>query len=297
MPKYPINKKIILKNIQLTAGNNITFLSTKETLPWKQEGENVEIILPEYHPDKIKSPYAYAIKIENYGKFVTKPVVNVVYDKSLKPVVNITSSTPVTEIYYTTNGTEPTTQSIKYLKPFTVTATSVIKVIAVKEGLMQSSTAELAVRTYTLMKPVNAFKLSAGLSYKYFEDDAMSIAKTAMLQPVKSGIVNNFNTDNKNRAEKYGFVFEGFIKIDKKGLYDFYTNSDDGSMLYIDDELVINNDGNHGMEEKTDKAFLDKGMHKIKVVYYDAGGNNGLIVSYNLKEQRKIVIPVTVLYH
>ncbi len=297
LPKYPVNKKIILKDVQLASGTNISFLSTKEILMWKQAGDNIEITLPEYHPDKIKAPYAYAIKIDNYGKFITKPVINVTYDKSLKPVINITTPAMGASIYYSLDGSTPTLQSVKYTQPFTVAATSVVKAIAIKEGLINSGMAELPVRSYKMMKPVKAANVSTGLSYKYFEDDAMSVAKTEMLQPVKTGVVNNFNTNNKNRTEKYAFVFEGYIKIDKKGLYDFYVNSDDGSMLYIDDELIINNDGNHGMEEKSDKAFLDNGMHKIKVVYYDAGGNNGLIVSCNFKEQPKTVIPAAVLYH
>ena len=80
-------------------------------------------------------------------------------------------------------------------------------------------------------------------------------------------------------------------------MYDFYTTSDDGSMLYIDDQLIVNNDGNHGMEERSDKAYLEKGLHKIKVVYYDAGGGNGLSVSYNLKGENKVPVPANILFY
>jgi Chitobiase/beta-hexosaminidase C-terminal domain/PA14 domain len=215
----------------------------------------------------------------------------------LQPTVSISAPAEGAAVYYTTDGTAPTQQSVLYSKPFTVNATTIVKAIAIKEGLINSDVLETTVKAYATMKPVATGKLSAGLQYKYYETDAMSISKTEQLQPVKSGIVNDFNTDNKNRKEKYGFVFEGFVKISKTGMYDFYTISDDGSMLYIDDQLIVNNDGNHGMEERSDKAFLAKGMHKIKVAYYDAGGDNGLNVNYNLQGENKVKIPAGILFH
>ena len=117
------------------------------------------------------------------------------------------------------------------------------------------------------------------------------------LQPVKTSVINNFTFDNKNRKEKFGFIFEGFIKINKTGMYDFYTSSDDGSMLYIDNQLIVNNDGDHGMEEKTGKAYLAKGLHPIKVVYFNGSGDNGLEVDFNLSGEKKSVIPAGILFH
>jgi hypothetical protein len=51
------------------------------------------------------------------------------------------------------------------------------------------------------------------------------------------------------------------------------------------------------MGEKNDKAVLEKGLHKIKVVYFDSGGDNGLKVSFNLSGQAKMEIPAAVLFH
>ena len=296
-PKYPDNRKLVLKDVMLPAGTGISFLSTQQKLQWKQVDNNVEVILPEYNPNTIKAPYAYAIKIDNYGKFVAKPKLNVSYNKALQPMVSISVPTEGAAIYYTIDGTAPNLQSLVYNKPFTLNATTVVKAIAIKDGLINSDLLEATVKAYALMKHIATGKLSAGLNYKYYEAAAMSIAKTEQLQPVKSGTVNDFNMDNKSRKEKYGFVFEGLIKINKTGMYDFYISSDDGSMLYIDDHVIVNNDGNHGMEERSDKTFLEKGMHKIKVVYFDAGGDNGLSVSYNFKGENKVPVPPNILFH
>ena len=44
--------------------------------------------------------------------------------------------------------------------------------------------------------------------------------------------------------------------------------SDDGSKLFIDDTLIINNDGLHGAFAKTGKVILDDSRHSIKIRYF-----------------------------
>jgi alpha-L-fucosidase len=68
-PKYPADKKLVLKDVQLPKGTAITFLSTKGKLQWKQQGKNLMVTLPDYDPNKMKAPYAFVIKISDYGRF------------------------------------------------------------------------------------------------------------------------------------------------------------------------------------------------------------------------------------
>ena len=42
----------------------------------------------------------------------------------------------------------------------------------------------------------------------------------------------------------------------------------------------MDNDGDHGMEQKTGLAHLQQGWHKFKLVYFNSGGASGLKVSY-----------------
>ena len=61
--------------------------------------------------------------------------------------VKITDSTSGASIYYTTDGSQPTTGSTKYTGPFTLTTTSTVNAIAAGTGLEQSPEASA---TYTL---------------------------------------------------------------------------------------------------------------------------------------------------
>jgi chitobiase/beta-hexosaminidase-like protein len=60
--------------------------------------------------------------------------------------VSISSASPGVTIYYTTNGSTPTTASTVYTGPITVVMTTTIKAIAVRAGWSQSAVASA---TYT----------------------------------------------------------------------------------------------------------------------------------------------------
>ena len=141
LPQYPDNKKIELKDIQLPEGTTIQFLSTNETVSWKQQANNVEVLLPDYNPNKIKTPYAFVLKINNFGKFTSKPQIKTAYKKNESPPVVTIAAQADEKIHYTTDGSEPSTKSDVYTKPFTINKTSVVKAIAVKEGSLAGAVA------------------------------------------------------------------------------------------------------------------------------------------------------------
>ena len=71
-----------------------------------------------------------------------------------------------------------------------------------------------------------------------------------------------------NRYEWFGILYTGMFEISKAGLYGWTTASDDGSILWIDDNLVIDNDGQHGFNSVDGEAQLTPGMHKLKLWYF-----------------------------
>src|SRR5207237_1262602 len=55
--------------------------------------------------------------------------------------VTITTSTPNATIYYTADGTTPTTTSLRYAGPVTISATTTLKAMATASGLTNSAVA------------------------------------------------------------------------------------------------------------------------------------------------------------
>ena len=71
-----------------------------------------------------------------------------------------------------------------------------------------------------------------------------------------------------DRFEWFAIEYKGEFKPAKAGLYTFRLVSDDGSKLFIDDSLVINNDGTHGTSSATGSIELSRSYHRIKVQYF-----------------------------
>ncbi|MEP7251523.1 MAG: alpha-L-fucosidase [Ginsengibacter sp.] len=297
LPKYPADKKLILKDIAIMGNTEVTFLSGNKKLSWKQNENNVIIDLPEYDANT-KAPYAFVVKISDFGKFTSKPKISSTYKKgSLQPLIEL-SAEPGVSIYYTIDGSTPSSSSSLYNKPFSISKTADVKAIAMEQGALPSDMAEERIVRYGWMDAQKTGKLSPGISYKYYEPSGVIDMTTSFRnKPIAEGIADQINLDKKQRRGKFALDFEGYIKIGKDREYAFYTSSDDGSKLFIDDMEIVNNDGEHGETEKSGSAFLKKGFHKIEVKYFDSAGGNSLKASMKQGDSKQIEIPADILFH
>ena len=103
------------------------------------------------------------------------------------------------------------------------------------------------------------------------------------------------NVPPAQRSDSFGLLFTGVIHIPRSGEYSFWTNSDDGSRLYIGDVQVVENDGAHAMKSVRGRIDLPAGPHPITVTYYEQGGGEGLQVHWAGPGFDKTLIPADVL--
>ncbi len=75
--------------------------------------------------------------------------------------VTLTTSTSGATIYYTTNGSNPTTSSTKYTEAFNLTSTATVKAIAVKNGMNNSSVMSKKITVDKVATPVISNKLAS----------------------------------------------------------------------------------------------------------------------------------------
>ena len=84
-----------------------------------------------------------------------------------------------------------------------------------------------------------------------------------------------FATSGKNNH--VGALFEGYLYVDPS-IWSICITSDDGSKLYLDDVLKVNNDGLHGSIRKC--AFVSEGTYKLDLEYFEAGGSAECILEF-----------------
>jgi len=75
------------------------------------------------------------------------------------------------------------------------------------------------------------------------------------------------------RFEWFAIDYRGKFWIERAGVYRFALTSDDGSLLFIDDELIIDNDRIHPPETKEGQIKLGHGAHDIRVSYFQGPRN------------------------
>lgn len=298
LPRYPADGKIVLKNLGPTVPlKKITLLATGAVLPATLQGNDVVIQLPAFDPNVFSTASAYVIKIADYGAYRKKPKIDVTYQADLSgALVTLQPPAPGIALGYQLGNNE---QVLTYEKPFAVKGDGTIKAFALAEtGLLPADTAEVAVKGLSLFKAMKApTNMQLGLRYQYVEADEMDMGVLATAPVKSSGVTATPSIAIKQRKDKFGFVFEGWIKVEKTSGYEFFTSSDDGSLLFIDGKEVVNNDGNHGAEEKSGRCILEKGYHSFRLQYFDSGGGNELKVSYQPFGENKRLIDAAVLFH
>lgn len=117
-----------------------------------------------------------------------------------------------------------------------------------------------------------ALKTSAkkqGVAYIYYEGKCKRVADIASCTKVKEGTMKNISIKEAPVADHFAYDFRTLVNIPERGVYRFYTFSDDGSMLYIDGKLVVDNDGGHSGRRAEGKIALEKGLHELHLLYFE----------------------------
>jgi len=79
---------------------------------------------------------------------------------------------------------------------------------------------------------------------------------------------------------QYSAIFTGKVEIRNKGVYEFCSRSQDGSIISIGGHVVLDYDGRHGAHEKCGSKTLKKGQYETKVEYFQGSWGGYAVVKY-----------------
>jgi hypothetical protein len=219
---------------------------------------------------------------ENGEPMVQPPFVksgDLLFEKST--TVELACETPNSTIRFTLDGTEPTESSPLYEKPIELTESATLKMKAFAPDRKASQVFTWKFEKAVPKEAVSLPSAKPGLIYDYFEKFFVNVTDLDLVDPVFSGLTDNFTIDEKKRENYFGFRYSGYIKVPKDGIYTFYIKSNDGSRLYIHGEELIENDANHGAVEEPGSIALKAGFHPIMVKYMQCGGGKSLLVRWS----------------
>lgn len=185
------------------------------------------------------------------------------------PTTIVTLTPPVkgSKIYYTTDDKKP---GILYTKPVLLQIPAQLRCIVVTPSGRQSPVYTASYINTPYLPALNVQPEKEGIRFAVSNNITVSSTKQIPAKADSTGIFSNIQirTFLDQNKSSFAVTYEGYVKTDSDGLYEFHVNADDGAVLYIDDKTLIDNDGVHTLTDKTAFTALRKGFHKIKVQYF-----------------------------
>lgn len=197
------------------------------------------------------------------------------------------SATDRADIYYTLDGSEPDKNALRYTEPIKLKKTTTIKAKAFREGYRPSKTFSIDATKAEFKKATFLKEPENGVRYTYHEGLFSSVSDVLKSNVIKKGIMSEPSIDNIENENHFGCTFQGFILIPEDAVYDFMTLSDDGSVLFIDNKLIVDNDGSHAAVSASGRVALKKGFHSYQLIFFQdyAGKSFSWGWRYNLNEE------------
>lgn len=175
-------------------------------------------------------------------------------------------------VRYTTDGSVPDSASMRYEGPFTLHGECTLRLRAFTAA---GNAGEVVTARY-VRHPLReaeevAGPLADGLTAVWYDYRGRSCAEIDAA-PLKGRYVVEEVRIPDGVSGNIGLLFEGWLDIPEDGIYSFYTYSDDGSVVRVDGDVVVDNDGAHSRVERSGQAALSKGLHRLEIRYFDSNG-------------------------
>lgn len=143
---------------------------------------------------------------------------------------------------------------------------------------------------------IEADKEHPGIAVNVYKfDDLVSdfIEINDEMLPLASGSINALHLNEGDFGplnENFIIHASGFITVKSNTNLVFRLVSDDGSRLFVDDKLVVDNGGNHGLDPRDGELILKAGKHPFRVEYFQGGGGKGLSLQWRIHGSEDFVV-------
>jgi len=269
----------------------------QQALPCRRNGADVRIELPAMLVAP-QLPTVVVLEVKGAPIVYKAPAITAESGEFVSGLeVAIASGSPGLAVHYTLDGSEPTSNSPVAEAPVRIGATCTVQARAFHRGAPVSAVVARTFTKVTPSPPVEPVAPRQGLVLTKFAVDWNTIpAGLDALTPASTGTASTVGC-GKAPGEHVAQRFTGFLDVPESELYRFSLLSDDGSKLWLDGQLAIDNDGLHGASAKGCAVALGKGLHPIEVVWFNKTGGAELVLSWARPGGRFEPVPANALRH
>ncbi len=219
--------------------------------------------------------------------------------------LSLAANQPGCEIRYTLDGSLPTRESARLAGDpegeLELRASAKLCARAFRGEVAGVLVERAEFRGYTRasLRPATHFlrPLASGLELDLHEGAWQSLVDLPHSKPVRSTLAHAIDLSARPRDEHFALVFRGWLSAPADGVYAFECASDDGARVWLGDELLIDNDGLHGVQTRRGEVGLAAGYHALRIEYFNAAGASALELRWSGPGFASSPLPAAALAH
>lgn len=183
--------------------------------------------------------------------------------------VELATATAGAEIRYTLDGSEPDESSALYAGPLCIDRSLTLRARGFKEGAAPSPLLSIEAERACFLRPLESAGTVQGVRYTCYEGAFSRVADIVGGRRAAEGTMSEPSIAAAPQPDHFGYVFEGVIRIPERGVWEFMTRSDDGSVLFVGGRKVVDNDGSHAAIAATGRVALEAGCYPYTLLYFE----------------------------
>jgi hexosaminidase len=210
-------------------------------------------------------------------------------------VLSLHNSVIGAEIRYSLDGTDPVSGGLVYREPLVIRDSKEIRAVTVMKSGHTSVPVVFRTERQEMARGYQVAPVVQGSDYDLYEGEFSSVKQLDSVKSSGRGTIAVPGIPETHPAKHYALIFRGHIRIEKPGIYRFYVKSDDGSSLVIGSRTVVDNDGPHGLQERSGEVALGKGWHNFELRYFQGTGAQNLVLSWSGSGIEKQPVPAELI--
>ena len=276
----------------------IELYNSSQNLSRDNPGPAVKMVPPVIAGGKVYVGAQYAVSVYGTAIFLATPVISPAGGNFTNATtVTLSDATAGVSLYYTLNGTAPTTASTLYTGPFALTNSAAVQVVAVANGAVNSAIASAS------FVNTAAAGTGTGLRAEYFANTSSGspFAGSPVLVTT-NGTVNFSSVTNWPGApagsNHFAVRWTGSVQPQFNETYNFITTADDGVRMFINGQLLINDwvTKTNATSRTNSLSLAAQQFYTIELDYYQETNSASVTLAWSSLSTPLSVVPPTQLY-
>jgi hypothetical protein len=198
----------------------------------------------------------------------------------------------------TTDGSDVGAASPAAQGPLLVSPGTTIKVAGFVDGKLVTQVATATISPGEPLAAVEGGKVTPGLTYTQYSavGRGKGAADLNTAKVVATQAVGRMRLEEWMRDDAFGFGFDGWLDVPADATYTFGVRSFNGTALWIDGRLVVDNQGEHPPRQRAGCVPLKAGMHAVRLAAASRIQGDDLRVSWESAQMAREELPADRLW-